>query len=604
MLQQPIDIHNPRQLRLPPTAQNIGIDRRATVDSRVRRYISPKRVIWQSARQPAVCDIDALLTDRCGQLLGGNSPENNFVLDSSAGTPGILLDFGIQLHGGIQISVVDSTHKPVRMRIRFGESAMEAMSEVGKATNATNDHAQRDGIIEIGQLSTREVGQTGFRFVRLDLVEPNARVEIRSIQAVLIYKELEYAGSFRCNDELLNLIWNTGAYTVHLNMQEYLWDGIKRDRLVWIGDMHPETSTIQAVFGYDESVPLSLDLARDSTPSPKWMNNIASYSMWWLIIQHQWYLQNGNILYLQEQKSYLSELLANLLTCVGDDGREQVPDTRFLDWDSEGDAHAQHVGLQALLILAMEAGEALSNELGMPDLAAKCTSAVQKLRTHRPDHLGNKQPAALMVLAGLADPQQTNTEVLAVDGTRGISTFYGFYVLQARALAGDITGALDCIRQFWGGMISLGATTFWESFNIDWLANAARIDELTPYGKVDVHGNFGDHCFQGYRHSLCHGWASGPTAWLTQHVLGVSILEPGCRKVLIAPNLGDLKWAEGTYPTPLGVISIRHEKNADGKIQSSISAPTGIEIVQNLTDIDTSVSQEHWGQHLVGLSPH
>ena len=40
---------------------------------------------------------------------------------------------------------------------------------------------------------------------------------------------------------------NVGAYTVHLNMQEYVWDGIKRDRLVWIGDMHPETSTIQAV---------------------------------------------------------------------------------------------------------------------------------------------------------------------------------------------------------------------------------------------------------------------------------------------------------------------------------------------------------------------
>lgn len=25
--------------------------------------------------------------------------------------------------------------------------------------------------------------------------------------------------------------WLTGAYTVHLNMQDYLWDGIKRDRL-------------------------------------------------------------------------------------------------------------------------------------------------------------------------------------------------------------------------------------------------------------------------------------------------------------------------------------------------------------------------------------
>ena len=51
------------------------------------------------------------------------------------------------------------------------------------------------------------------------------------------------------NDERLNRIWQTGAYTVHLNMQDYLWDGIKRDRLVWIGDMGPETMTVLSVFG-------------------------------------------------------------------------------------------------------------------------------------------------------------------------------------------------------------------------------------------------------------------------------------------------------------------------------------------------------------------
>ena len=32
-------------------------------------------------------------------------------------------------------------------------------------------------------------------------------------------------------------------------MQEYLWDGVKRDRLVWLGDMHPEVMTVQSVFG-------------------------------------------------------------------------------------------------------------------------------------------------------------------------------------------------------------------------------------------------------------------------------------------------------------------------------------------------------------------
>ena len=62
------------------------------------------------------------------------------------------------------------------------------------------------------------------------------------------------------------------------------------------------------------------------------------------------------------------------------------------------------------------------------------------------------------------------------------------------------------------------------------------------------------------RHSLCHAWASGPAPFLAKYVLGVRILEPGCRKIAIRPNLGDLEWAEGTYPTPYGPVRIRCDR--------------------------------------------
>ncbi|MBN1419168.1 MAG: alpha-L-rhamnosidase, partial [Planctomycetes bacterium] len=120
--------------------------------------------------------------------------------------------------------------------------------------------------------------------------------------------------------------------------------------------------------------------------------------------------------------------------------------------------------------------------------------------------------------------------------------------------------------------------TFWEDFNLEWIPNAARIDELEPPGKKDIHGDFGAYCYKGFRHSLCHGWASGPTAWLSRNVLGVRPIEPGCRRVRIAPQLGDLAWAEGTYPTPLGPIRVRHERRPDGTISSKIDAPPGIRV--------------------------
>ncbi|WP_449436256.1 alpha-L-rhamnosidase C-terminal domain-containing protein [Pedobacter steynii] len=128
-------------------------------------------------------------------------------------------------------------------------------------------------------------------------------------------------------------------------------------------------------------------------------------------------------------------------------------------------------------------------------------------------------------------------------------------------------------------MLDLGATTFWEDFNMDWITNASRIDELVPEGKKDVHGDYGAYCYVGFRHSLCHGWASGPTAWLTEHVLGVKVVEAGCKTIKIEPHLGDLKFVEGTYPTPFGVLKIKHTKLPNGKIKTDINAPKGVKII-------------------------
>jgi hypothetical protein len=50
--------------------------------------------------------------------------------------------------------------------------------------------------------------------------------------------------------------------------------------------------------------------------------------------------------------------------------------------------------------------------------------------------------------------------------------------------------------------------------------------------------------------------------------------------VRITPHLGDLKWVEGTFPTPFGIIKIKHEKQANGKVVSDIQVPEGVELVK------------------------
>ena len=192
---------------------------------------------------------------------------------------------------------------------------------------------------------------------------------------------------------------------------------------------------------------------------------------------------------------------------------------------------------------------------------------------------GSKSGAALLALAGMTDAKKTANEVLKVGGAKGVSTFYGFYVLQALAKAGEMDAALDIVRTYWGAMLDRGATTFWEDFNLDWLTDSSRIDELTPPGKKDLHGDFGAYCYEGFRHSFCHGWASGPTAWMSQQVLGVQPVDPGFATVRISPQLGSLKWAEGTYPTPRGPIHVRHERQPDGSIKTDVKVPDGVKVL-------------------------
>lgn len=565
--------------RLPPVFATSDATRASQFDTRIRTYLAPTRIVWASDTSGAqVINAQRLLNhDATGQAELVN--RDMAALRSDASHRGaILLDFGREIHGGVRlVTGMWESKKPVRVRIRFGESVSEAMSDPGGESGATNDHAIRDETHLLPWLGTIEIGSTGFRFVRIDLAEPNAELLLREVTAAFVYRNLEYLGSFHSSDELLNRIWMTGAYTVHLNMQTYLWDGIKRDRLVWVGDLHPEVMTIVSAFGRDEVVPRSLDLIRDATPLPEFMNGISSYSMWWIVIHRDWYRAYGDLEYLRAQQPYLQGLL-HLLISKTRNGREQIDGWRFLDWSTEGNQKAVDAGLQALMVMALEAGAELCDALGDRKTFEEARGVSAQARRLSAPKTDNKQAVALLALAGLMSAKKAN-ETLARGGVEGYSAFYGYYILQAKAKAGDYLGALNAIRTYWGGMLDLGATSFWEDFDVAWLDNAGRIDELPVAGKRDVHATYGEHSYKKLRMSLAHGWASGPTSWLTEHVLGVQVMEPGSTTLRIRPQLGDLSFVEGTYPTPLGVVKLRHTRQPDGSVKTDAEAPPGIRLV-------------------------
>jgi hypothetical protein len=58
-----------------------------------------------------------------------------------------------------------------------------------------------------------------------------------------------------------------------------------------------------------------------------------------------------------------------------------------------------------------------------------------------------------------------------------------------------------------------------------------------------------------------HAWGAAPGNMITRYVLGVRPLEPGYKKILIAPRIGSLTFAKGKVPTPLGPVTVSVKKD-------------------------------------------
>ena len=537
-------------------------------DERVRKFLLPEKIVKTGGN---VKNTDALL--RAKPLQIGLNENDLCTLSNDGGENAFLvLDFGREIHGGIRLLnfVSEKTAYP-RVRLTFGESLSEAMSAVGQK-GACNDHSVRDFEIPLPSYSDQEWGQTGFRFVKIELCEQDAGISLKSAHAVFIYRDLEYKGSFRCSDEKINKIYDTAAYTCHLNLQHMVWDGIKRDRLVWIGDMHPEMLTVRSVFGPLDIIAKSLDFARDQAPLPLYMNGMASYSLWWLIIVWDWYFYTGDIDFLKSEGEYARSLLKQLCGKVGEDGGDCL-ESYFLDWPTHQKPISEKSGVRALLKIALSKGQKLCSALGDKELSALCGEKAEALGKFSPEHQNQKQTAAVAALAGLLSDNEA-AKVIKDGGVKGLSSYLLFYTLKELSKT-DPECALSLLKDYECRQLDRGATTFFEDYDVSWEQNAGDILSLSK--NEDIHGDRGDYCYKGFRHSLCHGWASGAVPFLAECVAGIEIAEPGCKKIRISPKMCGLDFIKVSYPTPLGILKAEIRRSGNG-FSTEYSTPEGMTV--------------------------
>jgi len=152
--------------------------------------------------------------------------------------------------------------------------------------------------------------------------------------------------------------------------------------------------------------------------------------------------------------------------------------------------------------------------------------------------------------------QAVKKSVLLNNNIQKITTPYmRFYELEALCAMGEQNYVLKEMKDYWGGMLKLGATSFWEEYD----PAKKGAEHYAMYGR-----EFGK--------SLCHAWGASPIYLLGKYYLGVKPTSAGYATYVIEPNLGGLQWMQGKVPTPSGEIDLRV---SDTEIKITGAAGTG-----------------------------
>ena len=501
---------------------------------------------------------------------------------------------------------------------------------------ASDDPDSRTDVIQTtGPVQFRSPGIRGAqRYISLQLEQPGTvtidyvRVETEHLHP----GPSGYSGYFLSNDRLLNRAWYSSAYTFAMDSfrdlrpgysfsRPVVSDGAKRDRAIWAGDMNMEDlvgnyslrtapailrGSLQAFSclqnGDGQLAPVTQIATQcPNNPPPPVADashfpssaqpaapdlRLPQYTAAWVIALRDYLLLTGDRGFAHRMMPVVRRGLDYFLARL-DGGLYRTPSRVLtINWHPFDAAGGIDTYTNASLFRALQAGAQLERQVGRGKRAAtaymQASGALRaammarlwdpragafRLNTDDPSTNHTEDAQVESILGGVTTQAQSMSALHFIDGhlmttfgvatgesddpymSRYISPFMSSTELLARLSVGDADGALELMRRTWGQMLAAGPGTVWESMQLNGLPKSGGI-------------------------SLAHGWAGGPVPALSGYVLGIRPTTPGYRHWIVAPQPGDLRFAQGKAPTPHGAIASRWQRGGHS-FKLTVVAPKG-----------------------------
>jgi hypothetical protein len=583
--------------------------------------------VWVLHGQPTSGDAPygGTVTDPAGAYNGGATTLRSDIF----GRPFAVYDFGRDVAG--RVAFTAASKGTATVGLAFSESLQYATTAsdysqdpVGLATE-THYLTVRDGTAGM----TDPVIRGGFRYLMVFLTSPG-EVGLSHLTVDFTADPTNtdlagYRGAFLSSDDTLNRLWYAGAYTVQLATIDphtgrpypgqagpvrndatvgegpsVIADGAKRDRMIWVGDNAVSNPVSYLTTGETDPAKSGVEfMAKGQAPSGQipglyltdkygYHMGWGEYAAWWVNNYWTHYLYTGDRSFLDRWYPAMRKNLAWFAGQVGGDDLLNVSAGGHWGYGLSGKTSYDNalyvlVLRQAVQVATAEGDKASADAYAVQaDKVAAAVNAtlwdtaadayVVKPGESRHPQDGNAMAVVAGVATGerarsvlrfFADKMGTEHGDVTVDTAGGavpryVSPFVSYQELRAyasQADADDTARALDLIRRTWVPMLQgTDSGLMWENTS---LAGRPQLGSYT---------------------SLAHGWSAGPTAYLTNEVLGVTPTSGGFATATVLPHPAPgLDWAQGRVPTPHGDLETAW-KQADGHLALRVVAPDGVTV--------------------------
>ncbi len=581
--------------------------------------------LWYSPLHPleraSITDPDNLLREPgIGIVMRSHVTEGGATRD-----PVVILDFG---------------------RLVMGMPELIFETEPGAVVEIAYAESMRDGKVQFYHdktrcLADRYVAGTGRQTWRI--FEP--RMAIRYLQVVfrtgghparllsarLVAQEypVEERGRFECSDETLTRVWRASVDTVFLALEDVLTCDSIRERAYYfvVGELEQHHLTMYAAYG-DLAITDThfIDTARHQDADGNWpglvmianLTGIKYYASYYpsaVLRRHRYFGKKG---FLEAQYPVISRLMGWFERRSDADGLLCIYSAAWHDWaDTEMDG--VNLEVNATYIQALTAAAAIADELGKTREAGEWRQQAERIRVairrqhwdeangcFRDSVVDGRQARqitelsnALALLSGIASESQA---------ARVAENLVAWSKLPAMHDANGNHGVRCSATVLENGLKISRVTPLYVWHVIDALVQAGRAAEAwaylsASYGSVfeGADARFLPESWINMRQikslnssSAIHGGGAGVAFLLSCQALGVQPLEPGFKRARIEPQIGNLTWAKGVFPSARGDIAVDWKRKGK-KFELEVALPDGLDCKLVVPVLDGSKTVTHNG---------